>query len=200
MVRRHRNSINDWIELFRNGGVEALLKRGEGSGRKGKMTAEIKADLTEKLKAGEFRTAGQAEAWLKEKHQIEFGTNSISYQLGKLEGRLKVASPSHLKKAEEAASAFKITLAEKMKELKLPAGRKIKLWVYDIMRDRLHPLVRRVWSLKGVRVVTPVERRFEWGLSLWCVRSGWWRKRVPLLADGQQGGGRTFPQSDRRKR
>jgi hypothetical protein len=68
-----------------------------------------------------------------------------------------------LKKDEEAASAFKITLAEKMKELELPTGRKIKLWVYDEMRYGLHPLVRRVWSLKGVRVVTPVERRFEWG-------------------------------------
>ena len=85
LVGRHRNSINDWIKLFRNGGIEALLKRGEGSGRKGKMTAEAKAEL----------------------------------------------------------------------------------WVYDEMRYGLHPLVRRVWSLKGVRVVTPVERRFEWGWSGW---------------------------------
>lgn len=163
LVGRHRNSINDWIRLFRNGGIEALLTRGEGSGRKGKMTAEASVELTEKLKAGEFRTAGQAEAWLKEKHGIEFGTNSIYYQLGKLGGRLKVARPSHLKKDEEAASAFKVTLVEKMKGLELPAGCKVKLWVYDEMRYGLHPLVRRVWSLKGVRVVTPVERRFEWG-------------------------------------
>jgi len=97
MVGRHRNSINDWIRLFRKGGIEALLTRGEGSGRKGKMTVEAKADLTENLRAGEFRTAGQVEAWLKEKHGIEF----------------KVARPSHLKKDEEAASAFKVTLPEK---------------------------------------------------------------------------------------
>ncbi|MDH4444391.1 MAG: helix-turn-helix domain-containing protein [Akkermansiaceae bacterium] len=116
LVGRHRNSINDWIKLFRNSGIEALLKRGEGSGRKGKMTDEAKTELTEKLKAGEFRI------------------NSIYYQLGKLGGRLKVARPSHLKKDEEAASAFTITLAEKMKELELPTGRKIKLWVYDKMR------------------------------------------------------------------
>ncbi len=134
LVGRHRNSINDWIKLFRNSGIEALLKRGEGSGRKGKMTDEAKTELTEKLKAGEFRTAGQAEAWPKEKHHIEFGSNSIYYQLGKLGGRLKVARPSHLKKDEEVASAFTITLAEKMKELELPTGRKIKLWVYDKMR------------------------------------------------------------------
>lgn len=172
LVGRHRNSINDWIKLFRDGGIEALLKRGEGSGRKGQMTAEAKAELTEMLRAGEFRTAGQAEAWLKEKHGIEFGTNSIYYQLGKLGGRLKVARPSHLKKDEEAASAFKITLAENMQELEIPAGCKIKLWVYDEMRYGLHPLVRRVWSLKGVRVITPVERRFEWGYLFGALEVG----------------------------
>ena len=172
LLGRHRNSINDWIKLFRNGGIEALLKRGEGSGRKGKMTAEATAELTEKLRTGAFRTAGQAEAWLKEAHGIEFGTNSIYYQLGKLGGRLKVARPCHLKKDEEAASAFKATLVEKMKELELPAGRKVKLWVYDEMRYGLHPLVRRVWSLKGVRVVTPVERRFEWGYLFGALEVG----------------------------
>jgi transposase len=79
LVGRHRNSINDWARLFRKSGIEALLKRGGGAGRKGKMTAEAKVELTEKLRAGEFRTAGQAAAWLKEKHGIEFGTNSIYY-------------------------------------------------------------------------------------------------------------------------
>ncbi len=98
VVERHRNSINDWIKLFRNGGIEALLTRGNSGGRKGKMTEEAKIGLTERLRAGEFRTAGQAEAWLKEHHHIEFGTNSIYYQLGKLGGRLKVARPCHLKK------------------------------------------------------------------------------------------------------
>ncbi len=127
LVGRHRNSINDWVKLFRNGGIEALLTRGEGSGKKGKMTAEAKAGLTEMLRAGEFRTAGQAEAWLKEKHGIQFGTNSIYYHLGKLGGRLKVARPCHLKKDEEAASAFRITLAENIQKLEIPAGGKIKL-------------------------------------------------------------------------
>ena len=120
LLGRHRNSINDWIKIFRNGGIEALLTRGEGSGTKGKMTADAKAQLSEKLRIGEFLPAGQAEAWLKEKHHIEFGKNSIYYQLGKLGGRLKVARPSHLKKNEEAASAFKITLVEKMKGLNYP--------------------------------------------------------------------------------
>lgn len=33
------------------------------------------------LPTGEFLTTGQAEAWLKEKHLIEIGKNSIYYQL-----------------------------------------------------------------------------------------------------------------------
>ena len=55
---RYRNSINDWIKFFRNGGMEAHLKRSEGLERKGKMTVEAKAELTEKLKTEEFRSAG----------------------------------------------------------------------------------------------------------------------------------------------
>ena len=106
LVGRHRNSINDWIKLFRNGGIEALLKRGEGSGRKGKMTAEAKAELTEKLKVGEFRTAGQAEAWLMEKHHIEFGTNSIYYQLGKARRAAQSPPPKSLEERRGSRQHF----------------------------------------------------------------------------------------------
>jgi DDE superfamily endonuclease len=50
-----------------------------------------------------------------------------------------------------------------MTGLKLPVESRVKLWIYNEMRYGLHPLVRRVWALKSVRVITPVERRFEWG-------------------------------------
>ena len=50
-----------------------------------------------------------------------------------------------------------------MKELDLPKDRPIKLWVYDEMRYGLHPLLRKMWSLVGHRMVAPVNRRFEWG-------------------------------------
>ena len=48
-------------------------------------------------------------------HSIEFGTNSICYQLRMLGGQFKVARPCHLKKDEEAASTFKVMLVERMK-------------------------------------------------------------------------------------
>jgi hypothetical protein len=78
------------------------------------MTAEAKAELTEKIGAGTFRIADQAQAWLKEKNHIEFDTNSFYYQLGKFGGWYRVARPSRLKSVEKAASAFKVTLAKKM--------------------------------------------------------------------------------------
>jgi len=48
----------------------------------------------------------------------DFNANNVDFTWG---------DPSHLKKDDEAASVFKITLAEKMQKLKLPSERKIKL-------------------------------------------------------------------------
>jgi transposase len=171
-VGRHRNSINDWIKLFRAGGLTRLLTRGQGRGRIGKMTEKAKIELAEKLKAGVFRTARQAAAWLKEEHGIELKSNSIYYQLGKLKGRLKVPRPCHLKKDAAAEAEFKITLTEKLHKLQLPQEKKVKLWVYDEMRYGLHPVVRRVWSLKGTRVIVPVLRKFEWGYLFGALEVG----------------------------
>ncbi len=79
------------------------------------MAVEATANLTGNFRAGEFRTAGQAEVWLNKMHSIELRINSIHYQLGMLVGRLKFSRPCHLKKDEEAASTFKAMLVEKMK-------------------------------------------------------------------------------------
>ena len=56
-----------------------------------------------------------------------------------------------------------LTLAEQLVALDLPKDRAMKLWVYDEMRYGLHPLLRKMWSLIGTRVIAPVNRRFKWG-------------------------------------
>ena len=50
-----------------------------------------------------------------------------------------------------------------MLDLNLPKDKEVQLWIYDEMRYGLHPLLRKMWSLRGTRVVAPVNRRFEWG-------------------------------------
>ena len=127
------------------------------------MSKEVEEKLIEKLRNGSFRTAKQVEAWLETEFNLRYGKSSIYYVLGKLGGRLKVPRPSHTKKDEAKVSEFKQTLAEKMRALDLPKGKQVRLWVYDEMRYGLHPLLRKVWSLRGTRVIAPVNRRFDWG-------------------------------------
>ena len=163
IVGKARSCIQSWTKLFREGGLESLLVRGNGGGRKSRMSDATKEAMVEKLKQGEFRTAKQFQKWLSEDHQVELSEKGVYYHLGKLGGRLKVPRPSHLKKDENRVKEFRENLADKMKALELPKDKPVKLWVYDEMRYGLHPLLRKMWSLIGHRVVAPVNRRFEWG-------------------------------------
>jgi hypothetical protein len=72
---------------------------------------------------------------------------------------LKVPRPCHQKHDPGAAEAFKATLAQKLSDLKLPAGQPVRLWVADEMRYGLQPVTRRVWALRGQRAVAPVHPR-----------------------------------------
>lgn len=163
IVGRTRSSILAWTATFRATGLTGLLKRGNGGGRKGSMTPEAQEALIKKLKQGVFRTAKQFQVWLANEHQINLSVKGVYYHLGKLGGRLKVPRPSHVKKDETKVKEFRETLAEQMQALNLPKNKKVKLWVYDEMRYGLHPLLRKMWSLVGHRVVAPVQRRFKWG-------------------------------------
>ena len=163
IVGRHPSRIKEWAKQFRLGGIKQLLTRGNGGGRKSLLPPEAAKELTEKLRAGSFRTAGQVSHWLEEEYDLKYKGGSIYYVLGKLGGRLKVPRPSHVKKSEQKAQAFKTTFAQQLKELELPKDKELSLWVYDEMRYGLHPLLRKMWSLIGTRVVAPVNRRFKWG-------------------------------------
>lgn len=163
IIGKAPSRIKEWTKQFRLGGIDQLLVKGNSGGRKPKINAEVQAALIEKLREGSFRTAKQIAHWLLEEHNVEVKPNSLYYQLGKLGGRLKVPRPSHLKKDSEKAKEFRETLADKMKDLNIPQDQEVVLWVYDEMRYGLHPLLRKMWSLIGTRVVAPVNRRFQWG-------------------------------------
>ena len=131
IVGKARSCIQSWTKLFREGGLESLLVRGNGGGRKSRMSDATKEAMVEKLKQGEFRTAKQFQKWLSEDHQVELSEKGVYYHLGKIGGRLKVPRPSHLKKDENRVKEFRETLADKMKALELPKDKPVKLWVYE---------------------------------------------------------------------
>jgi transposase len=108
-------------------------------------------------------TAAEVQHWLHERHGLKRSLDSVYYWLGKLGGALKVPRPVHAKKNAEKAADFKEHLYQKLQALDLPPGRRVRVWVQDEARYGLHTVRRRCWGLRGVRVVKPVQQKYEWG-------------------------------------
>ena len=171
-LRRPRSVIQRWFDLFRQGGLERLLHKGRGKGVPSRLTVEAAAALRQKLEAGGWRRAVEAQRWLADTHGIGVGLATVYKYLKKLGARLKVPRPCHQKHDPAAAEAFKANLAQKLSDLKLPADRPVRLWVADEMRYGLLPVTRRVWTLKGVRAVVTVHPRYQWGYLFGALQVG----------------------------
>jgi transposase len=160
---RARSCIQGWLDRFRCGGLDALLqppKRGQGPASQ--LSPELAQALRQKLAAGEFRRAADAQRWLLEEGGLPVKLTTVYKYLKKAEARLKVPRPCHEKKDRWAAEAFREALAVHLAALELPLDRPVRLWVADEMRYGLLPVTRRVWSLRGLRPVCPVNPRYEW--------------------------------------
>jgi transposase len=160
---RARSCIQGWLDRFRRGGLEVLLqppKRGQGPASA--LSPQLAQALNQKLEAGEFRRAVDAQRWLLEAGGLCVKLTTVYKYLKKAGARLKVPRPCHEKKDHWASEAFREALAVHLAALELPPNRPVRLWVADEMRYGLLPVTRRVWSLRGVRPVCPVQPRYEW--------------------------------------
>ncbi len=162
-IGRARSCIQRWFDIYRSGGLKRLLQKGHAGGVESALKASVAAEMKEKLKEGKWRRAADVKSWLAQKHGVEVSLPTVYKYLGKCEARLKVPRPSHTRKDAAAAETFKSELAAKLHGLDIEAGRRVRIWVADEMGYGLQPITRRVWSLRGTRVVVPVEPRYEWG-------------------------------------
>ena len=163
LAGRARSTIQEWLDAFTDGGVEQLLERKAPPGKPSPVAgSKVQAQLQAGLQAGQWRTAGQVAAWLKEKHGIERAAKSLYYWLGKVGGALRVPRPCHVKQNPEATAAFRAGLEQNLEKLKLPKDRPVKIWVVDEARFGLHTQSRRCLALRGQRVVMPQQQRYEW--------------------------------------
>ncbi len=165
VLGRSRSVIQAWIANFRAEGLAGLPSRqGQGGGRPTTMQKEqIQQELLEGLKQGRWVTGPEIQRWLLDAHGLKRSMGSIYYWLGKCRGALKVPRPVHIKKDVEAEAAFKAHFYDRLRELDLPAGRRVRVWVQDEARYGLHSIRRRCWGLRGVRVVKPAQQKYEWG-------------------------------------
>lgn len=162
-VGRARSSVQLWIEMFTDKGLDGLLSRKKAPGKVSPLQdPAVQADITEGLREGRWRTAPQFAAWIKQAHGIELCPTQTYYWLKKAGAALKVPRPVHTKKDEAAAAAFKESLFDELCALNLPAGSRVKVWVTDEARIGLHDASRRCWALRGIRVVKPRQQEYEW--------------------------------------
>jgi len=69
----------------------------------------------------------------------------------------------HAKKDAAQAETFKEKLAEKLQAHSEATPGKLRVWVLDEHRYGLLPVIRRCWSLRGIRVHVPYATKYEWG-------------------------------------
>ena len=163
LAGRARSTIQVWLEDYTAGGLVQLLARATPPGKPSPVAKpKVQAQLQAGLQAGQWRTAGQVAAWLKEKHGIERAAKSLYYWLGKVGGALRVPRPCHVKQDPAASAAFRAELEQNLAKLNLPKDRAVKIWVADESRFGLHTQSRRCWALRGQRVVLAREQRYEW--------------------------------------
>ena len=186
---RARSCIQGWLERFRRGGLEALLQPPtRGQGPASALPPELAQALGQKLAAGEFRRAADAQRWLLEEGGLCVKLTTVYKYLKKAGARLKVPRPCHEKKDRWAAEAFREALAVHLVGLDLPADRPVRFWVADL--DALRPAARHAPGVEfaGHPARLPGLSPLRMGLCLWGGRSrraG--PRRVPLQPDGRPG-------------
>ncbi len=159
-----RQTVFTYRDTVVEEGVEGLLKRQWAGARVPAVTGADADEFTRKLEAGDFRQARDAQKWIARrtrKNLTESGVRKLMHRLG---GKLKVPRKSHRKKNQAASDAFRAELPLRLTEVVGAAlDKPVRLWVLDEHRYGLLPVIRRVWSRRGVRVHAPYATTYKWG-------------------------------------
>lgn len=152
-----------WVNALKEGGVSGLLRREHGGGAPAQVQGQVLEQLQAGLAAGRWKRAKEIQQWLAQRHQVPLGLTGVYYWLGKLGGVLKVPRKAHTQKDAAQVEAFQQTLSERLKSLSVAGGRRVRIWVVDEHRYGLIPVVRKCWTLRGLRPVAPYQTKYQWG-------------------------------------
>jgi len=157
-----RRQFFNWVNALQAGGVAALLKREHGGGAPARIQGQLQEQLLAGLRKGQWKRAKEIQAWLKREHQTSLSLKGVYYWLGKLGGVLKVPRKTHAGKDAAQSAEFQQTLCARLRNLSVAGGKQVRIWVADEHRYGLIPVVRRCWSLRGLRPVAPYQTKYEW--------------------------------------
>ena len=143
--------------------MDGLLEREHGGGKAPQIQGALLNELKAGLQEGRWKRAKEIVQWLKQRHETQLTDKGVYYWLGKLGGVLKVPRKTHAQKDAARSAQFQQTLCEQLKSLNVAGGKQVRVWVADEHRYGLIPVVRRCWTLRGVRPTAPYQTKYQWG-------------------------------------
>lgn len=157
-----RATIGRFLRAYREEGLDGLLKRGHG-GRQPQLKPDDIQALEKGLRQGQFKSGRQIRQWLKAQRGISLSRSGVYYWLSQVKGTWKVPRKAHVKPDPPQQEAFKQNIVAKLEALDIPYECRVRIWVEDEQRYGLISNIRRVWTLRGHRVVVPVQQKYQWG-------------------------------------
>ena len=109
---KHRNTVQIWLSMYRDGGVEAMLEIKKSPGGVRVIPQWAEDALSKRLQDPNhgFHSYGEVQQWLAESLGVEAKYHAV-YQMTRyrLKAKLKVARPQNCKQDPEQREAFKKT-------------------------------------------------------------------------------------------
>ena len=158
-----RSTVGGWLKIIREKNLSTLLQWKPGQGAPASLSKEVQKALCQELVEGQWRRARDIQQWLLREHQAKMGLGGVYYWLKKAGGVLKVPRKTHAKKDAALGEIFKEQLAEKLASLSLDVMRPVRVWVADEHRYGLISVVRKVWTLRGLRPKADYHTKYQWG-------------------------------------
>ncbi len=120
--------------------------------------------LESKPSDGGIWTGPKVAAWIAQETGVEKVWNQRGWDyLKKCNYTWQRPRPKHNKGDEKAQRKFKEDLPNQVKELQEQyPDATIEVWFFDEHRVGLKPILRKVWSPKGARLIAKVQHRYEW--------------------------------------
>ena len=127
-----RKTVFNYRDTVVREGVAGLLTRDWAGGRTPVVRGAVADEFVQRLAAGQFRQAKDAQAWIKKRTRKKISESGALKILRRLGGKRKVPRKSHAKKDPAKAQAFKAELPAKLTAVVGASGtRPVRLWVLD---------------------------------------------------------------------